>query len=164
MIISQILMVASNRALRWSSHSLLSFGVTEFWNSLTALQAAAVVSALVLTMGAVIEYGEKIKHLALLTLKWIFRKSTPFERCVLRKIAMHSFGPILVVLGIAGEVVFEGRTFIVEDRQEEQSKQKVSQLELKVSINENEASQLKEQAEAEHLARVKIEERGMAQV
>ena len=87
MIINQILMVAINRALRSSSRSLLPFGITELWNSLTALQTAAVVFALLLTIGAVIEYWEKIKHLALLTLKWVFGKSTPFERCVLRKIA-----------------------------------------------------------------------------
>jgi hypothetical protein len=164
MISNQILIVASNLVLRWSSRSLSRFRGAALWDNLTALQAAAVISTLVLTIGAVIEYWGKIKHLALLTLKWIFRKSTPFERCVLRKMAIYSLGPILVVLGIAGEVVFEGRTFIVEDRQEEQSRQTVGQLELKASANEKEAGQLekdaerlREQAEAEHLARTKLE-------
>ena len=61
-------------------------------------------------------------------------------------------------------MVFESRTFIVEDRQEEQSRQQVSQLELKASVNEKEAKQLsrdaeglRKQAETEHLARVELE-------
>src|ERR1700691_1506227 len=96
-----------------------------FWNNLTALQTAAVVSALVLTIGAIVEYWYKLKLLALLVLKWILRKSTAFDRCAFRRLLFHSIGPILVVLGIAGEVVFEGRTFVVEDRQEEQARKAV---------------------------------------
>lgn len=95
------------------------------WNNLTALQTAAVVSALVLTIGAIVEYWYKLKLLALLVLKWILRKSTPFDRCAFRRLLFHSIGPVLVVLGIAGEVVFEGRTFVVEDRQEEQARKAV---------------------------------------
>jgi hypothetical protein len=92
-----------------------------FWNNLTALQAAAVISALILTIGAIVEYWDKLKLLAFLLLKWILRKSTPLDRCVFKRLLRHSIGPILVVLGIAGEVVFEGRTFVVEDRQEEEA-------------------------------------------
>jgi hypothetical protein len=99
-----------------------------FWNNLTALQAAAVISALVLTIGAVVEYWYKLKILAVLVLKWIRGKSTPFDRCTFNKLFIHSIGPILVVLGIAGEVVFEGRTFVVEDTQEEQARQIVGSL------------------------------------
>jgi hypothetical protein len=101
---------------------------SRFWNNLTALQAAAVISALVLTVGAIVEYWYKLKLLAFLLLKWILRKSTPFDRCVFKRLLFHSIGPILVVLGIAGEVVFEGRTFVVEDRQEEQARKIVGPL------------------------------------
>lgn len=121
MIMSQILMVATFRAFLWSS---------KFWNSLTILQIAAVVSAFILTIGAVIEYWYKLKMLAFLTIKFLSGRSRSFERCTLRKLAIHSLGPILVVLGIAGEVVFEGRAFIVEDRQEEQAQGKLRQLQI----------------------------------
>jgi hypothetical protein len=100
----------------------------KFWNSLAALQTAAVISALVLAVGAVIEYWHKINLLALLILKWVLRKSTQLDRCVFRKLALHSIGPILVVLGIAGEFVFEGRTFWVEDKQEEAFQRQVGSL------------------------------------
>jgi len=100
-----------------------------FWNNLTALQAAAVISALVLTIGAVVEYWYKLKILAVLALKWILRRSTPFDRCTFNKLFIHAIGPILVVLGIAGEVVFEGRTFVVEDTQAEQARKIVGSLE-----------------------------------
>jgi hypothetical protein len=127
-IIIQILILANNLALRWSLASSVLSPFIRFWNNLTALQTAAVISALVLTIGAVIEYWYKLKLLAFLVLKWILRKSTSFDRCVFRRLLLHSIGPILVVLGIAGEVVFEGRTFLVEDRQEEQARTIVGSL------------------------------------
>jgi hypothetical protein len=136
----------------------------KLWNDLVFLQVAAVLSALVLTVGAILEYSHQLKRLALLAAKWMCRKSTPFDRCVFKKLLLHSFGPILVVLGIAGEFVFEGRTFIVEDRQEEQGKKTIASLQETTSANERDAAQLRkdaehlhEDAEAEHLARVKIE-------
>jgi len=137
MIINQIFTVAASCAFRWSS-SL----VAKFWNSLTALQVAAVVSALILTVGAVIEYWGKLKLLTLIAIKWILRRSTPFERCVFRKAIPHSIGPILVVLGIAGEVVFEGRTFVVEDRQAVEAEHTVASLKAKTSVNELKTAEL----------------------
>jgi len=128
-IIIQIFTLANNRALRWSLASFVSSPLIRFWNSLTALQAAAVISTLVLMIGAGVEYWYKLKFLAFLLLKWILRKSTPFDRCALRRLLLHSVGPILVVLGIAGEFIFEGRTFIVEDREEEQARNIVGSLE-----------------------------------
>ncbi len=127
-IIIQILILANNRALRWSLASSVLSPFIRFWNNLTELQVAAVISALVLTIGAVVEYWYKLKLLAFLLLKWILRKSTAFDRCVFKRLLLHSIGPILVVLGIAGEVVFEGRTFVVEDSQEEQARQIVGSL------------------------------------
>jgi hypothetical protein len=129
-IIIQVLILANNRALRWSLASSVLSPFIRFWDSLTALQAAAVISALVLTVGAVIEYWDKLKLLVVLALRWILGKSTPFHRCIFKKLFIHSIGPIFVVLGIAGEVVFEGRTFIVEDEQEEQSQRIVGSLQV----------------------------------
>jgi hypothetical protein len=121
-----------------SEESVLSPFI-RFWNNLTALQAAAVVAALVLTIGVIVEYWYKLKLLAFLLLKWILRKATPFDRCVFKRLLLHSTGPILVVLGIAGEVVFEGRTFVVEDRQEEQARKIVGSLSEKAGQAETKA-------------------------
>jgi len=120
-MMSQILTVAASSAPSWSFLSRL-------WGSLTVVQWAAVVAAAILTLGAVIEYWAKIKLLTLLGVKYLLGRSNSFERCVFRKAFIHSIGPILVVLGIAGEVVFEGRAFILEDRQEEQARQIVGSL------------------------------------
>lgn len=111
---SQILTVTASLAPSWSFLSRL-------WGSLTVVQWAAVVATAILTFGAVLEYWAKIKLLTVLLLKYLLGRSTPFDRCVFRKVFVHSLGPILVVVGIAGEVVFEGRAFILEDRQEEQN-------------------------------------------
>jgi len=89
------------------------------------------VSALVLTIGAVLEYRQQLKLLALLSTKWLLRKAAPFEVCALRKLLLHALGPILVVVGIAGEVIFEGRTFILENRQERESQVTMSWFSLK---------------------------------
>jgi hypothetical protein len=132
-IMSQILTVAAVSAFSWS------FPLLKAWDSLTALQWAAVVSALVLTIGAIIEYWEKLKLLALLVCKWILRRINPTELCVLRKLAIHSLGPILVVIGIAGDFVFEGRAFILEDRQEEQSRRIIGSLSEKAATAESKA-------------------------
>ena len=137
-MMSQILTVAASSAPSWSFLSRL-------WGSLTVIQWAAVVAAAILTLGAVFEYWLKIKLLILLGVKYLIGRSTSFDRCVFRKTFIHSIGPILVVLGIAGEVVFEGRAFILEDRQE--------------SANELEATRLRKKAEDEHAALVKIEAR-----
>jgi hypothetical protein len=69
----------------------------------------------------------------------------------------HSIGPILVVLGIAGEFIFEGRTFVLGYRQEQQAENAVASLQEKASANEREAEQLRKDAECEHLVRVQLE-------
>jgi hypothetical protein len=138
----QTLMFASSSALRWSSDSSSPSLLVRFWNSLSELQAAAVIATAVLTIGAVIEYWEKFKLIWPLFMKWTLFKSNPFERCVLRRVAIHSLGPILVVIGIGGEVIFEGRTFVVEDRQEEQSRAIVGSLRDKATVVSNEMGAL----------------------
>jgi len=88
-----------------------------------------------------------------------FHAGFKFDRCVLRKVVIHSIGPVLVVLGIAGEVVFEGRAFILEDIQESDSQATIAELKAESSANELEAARLHKEAEDEHAARVKIEAR-----
>jgi hypothetical protein len=136
----------------------------KFWNNLVFLQVAAVVSALVLTVGAVLEYSHQLKLLTLLTAKWICRKSTLFDRCVFRKLLLHSVGPILVVLGIAGEFMFEGRTFIVEDRQEEQARQIVGSLSDKAEEADRKArAAISESSTALNQAKDALDKAGIAQ-
>jgi|HubBroStandDraft_5_1064220.scaffolds.fasta_scaffold11311_6 hypothetical protein len=131
MTINQIFVVAANSAPWWSFSSL--------WDSLRALQWAAAISAAILTIGAVIEYWAKLKLLTLLIGKWLLRRSTPFERCAFNKIVAHSLGPILVTVGIAGDFIFEGRAFILEDRQEEQSQRLIGSLSEKATSAEAKA-------------------------
>lgn len=120
----------------------------KLWNNLVFLQVAAVVSALVLTFGAVLEYSHQLKHLILLIAKWVCRRSTPYDRCVFKKLLRHSIGSILVVLGIAGEFVFEGRAFIVEDRQEDQARKIVGSLQEQANAVSKEEDGLKKQLDA----------------
>jgi hypothetical protein len=86
------------------------------WRRLSFLQWAAALSTLVLTLGAIWEYEAKLKPLVRLCLRWLLLRSTPFERCTLRKLFWHSCAPLLVVLGIAGELIFETRAFIVDNQ------------------------------------------------
>jgi hypothetical protein len=155
----QTLMFASSSALRWSSDSSSPSLLVRFWNSLSELQAAAVIATAVLTIGAVIEYWEKFKLIWPLFMKWTLFKSNPFERCVLRRVAIHSLGPILVVIGIGGEVIFEGRTFVVEDRQEEQSRAIVGSLRDKATVVSNEEKGLEKRIDAAALQMGALETR-----
>lgn len=102
-------MVAAFLAMRWS--------LSDIWNNARFLETAAAVSTLVLIVGAIHEDWTKLKKIGFLTAKCILFRSNSFERCVLRKLLLHSIGAILVVLGIAGELIFETRTFIIEDRE-----------------------------------------------
>lgn len=138
---SQILIVAASSAPSWSLLSRL-------WGSLTIVQWAAVVAAAILTIGAVIEYWAKIKLLTLLAAKYLLGRSTSFDRCVFWRIFIHSIGPILVVLGIAGEVVFEGRAFILEDRQEEQNRKIVDSLSNKAATASTKADAASDKSDA----------------
>src|SRR5579863_6223877 len=135
MIISHIFMVAASWAPWWSSSS--------FWNSLRALQWAAAMSALLLTIGAAVEYWEKLKHIVRILGKWVLGKSTAYDRCVLKKLVIHSLGPILVLVGISGDFVFGGRTFILEDKQEENAQRIVDSLQSKADLVSNEADALR---------------------
>lgn len=102
-------MVAICLASRW----LLS----DLWNNAGFLELASAASTLILIIGAVIEEWSKLKQIGLLTAKLLLFRATAFERCVLKKLVLHSVGAILVVAGIVGELFFETRTFIVEDRE-----------------------------------------------
>jgi len=87
------------------------------WDNAGLLEIASALSTIVLIVGAVVEEWPKLKQMGLLIAKLVAFRTTPFERCVLRKLVSHSLGALLVVAGIAGELVFETRTFIVEDRE-----------------------------------------------
>src|ERR1017187_2886946 len=102
-------MVAACLAMRWS--------LSDIWNNAGFLEIASALSTLVLIVGAVMEEWPKLKQIGLLTAKFFILRCTAFERCVLRKLVTHSIGAIMVVAGIVGELVFETRTFIVEDRE-----------------------------------------------
>lgn len=119
-IIIQILMVAAILAILSS--------VGRSWNNLHRMQIAAVVGAAILTFGAALEYKVKFEALAPLIAKWILGVSTPFERCVLKKIMLTSVAPILVVIGLGAEIVFEGRTFVLENTQQEQDESTLGSL------------------------------------
>jgi hypothetical protein len=144
-MMSQILTVAASSAPSWSF-------LSRFWGSLTVIQWAAIVATGILTIGAINEYWVKIKLLTLLGVRYLLGKSTPFDRCIFRKVFIHSIDPILVVLGIAGEVVFEGRAFILEDSQEQQArntvgslKDQAAEVKLKLRADEKQAAALKKQ-------------------
>lgn len=140
MINSHILTVAASSAPWWSLSSL--------WSSLRALQWAAAISALILTIGAITEYWEKLKQLTFLTGKWLLGRSKPFERCVLRKFLVHSLGPILVTVGIAGDFIFEGRAFILEDRQEAQAEKNLVSLEDRATALKGQFDVVKQEADS----------------
>jgi hypothetical protein len=148
-------MVAAILAMRWS--------LSDIWNNASFLETAAAFSTLTLIAGAVLEEWPKLKQMGLLTAKVIAFRSTSFERCVLKKLVRHSTG-ILVVAGIAGELIFETRTFIVEDKQQSAAELTIAELKSASAKDELEAAQLgkdseklKKDAEDEHTARVKIE-------
>jgi len=149
-------MVAAILAIRWS--------LSDIWNNASFLEIAAACSTLTLIGGAVLEEWPKLKQMGLLTAKVIAFRSTSFERCVLKKLVRHSTGIILVVAGIAGELIFETRTFIVEDKQQSAAELTIAALKSASAKDELEAAQLrkdseklKKDAEDEHTARVEIE-------
>ena len=94
--------------MRWS--------LSDIWNNVRFFEIASALSTLILIFGAVLEEWPKLKQIMSLTAKLILFRSSVFERCVLKKLVIHSFGAIMVVAGIAGELLFETRTFILEDR------------------------------------------------
>ncbi len=149
-------MFAASLAILWSP--------SDIWNNAGFLEFASGLSTLVLIIGAVVEEWPKLQQIGLLTAKLIAFRSTPFERCVLKKLVLRSVGAILVVAGIAGELIFETRTFIVEDKQQAAAESTIAGLKAATAKDELEAArlrkdseQLKKDAEDEHTARVTIE-------
>jgi hypothetical protein len=118
-----------------------------------------------LIAGAVIEDWPKLKQIGFLTAKWVLFRCNSFERCILKKLILHSVGALLVVFGIAGELVFETRTFIVEDAESTAANIEIGQLKVRARELEQQNLILQEQAganekeaEDERLASIKIEE------
>src|SRR5579863_4926287 len=101
-------MVAASLAMRWS--------LSDFWDNARYLEIESGLFTFILIAGATLEYWPQLKEFALQTLKVLrFWRTLPYERRVLKKLAFPAVAPLLVVIGIAGELVFETRTFIVED-------------------------------------------------
>jgi hypothetical protein len=101
-------MVAASLAMRWS--------LSDVWNNARYLEIESGLFTFILIVGATLEYWPHLKQLAFQTLKVLrFWRTLPYERPVWKKLAFHAVAPLLVVIGIAGELVFETRTFIVED-------------------------------------------------
>lgn len=131
------------------------------WDRLSFLQWAAAVSTLILTLGAVWEYEAKLKPLAKLGWRCLLFRASQFERCTFRKLLLHSAAPILVVLGIAGELVFETRSFIVENDLAAESEKQISQARLDAA-NANKLAKGYEAQIADSNARVKTAEAQVA--
>lgn len=109
--------------------------ILDLWNNLPLLQGLSMIAALLLTVGAVIEYWTKLNILLGLFGRLLLLRSTAFERCALRKLFIHTAGPLLVVLGIAGELVFESRSFIVEDQESTaQHRQILTEIDARVTL------------------------------
>jgi hypothetical protein len=150
------------------------------WSNMGFLEFASGLSTLILIIGAVIEEWQKLIILARLTLRMILLRSNSFERCTLKKLAIHSIGPILVIAGIVGELAFETRAFMVGDEQTTKDELQIVQLQndnlqLKPKADKAEkdlkaqekltaeaqtqASEAKTEAEDEKIQRLKLEER-----
>ena len=91
-----------------------SWSVSEgIWGNPKWLEFLSALSTIILIAGAVIEEWPKLQQIGALAAKFIAFCSTKYDRYFLRKLLAHSLGAILVVVGIAGELIFETRTFIV---------------------------------------------------
>lgn len=98
------------------------------WSWIVFFEASAAVSTLVLVIGAAIEYKPMLEPIAALFKKKLAGKITEYERCALRKLGRHTVGPILVVLGIAGELIFGLGAFITQEIESIADESKIAQL------------------------------------
>lgn len=94
----------------------MQWSLSDIWDNVRYLEIESGLFTLVLIIGATLEYWVQLRQFAFQTMRvlWFWR-TLPYERRVWNKLAFHAVAPILVVVGIAGELVFETRTFIVED-------------------------------------------------
>jgi hypothetical protein len=130
------------------------------WMRLSLFQKGAAISALVLTLGAVIEDWSKLKQLTRLLWRLVLLRSNPFERCVLRKLLIHSVAPIMVIGGIAGELFFETSDFIEENRKAAESDANVRAARREATDGLNAASRRLDTAKKEiDAALLKLQER-----
>ncbi len=130
-------MVAMRLAARW---------LASIWDNSRSLEVASALSTFILIAGAVIEDWSKLKQIGILTAKWLMFRCNAFERCALKKLIFHSIGALLVVVGIAGELVFETRTFIVDDAASSAASIEIGQLKVRADELENGNLALRKQA------------------
>jgi len=122
----QMLMAAIQLAVRWSLWAVI-------------LEIASVASTLILVVGAALEYRPILEKLAYLLKKAILLKANEFERCILKEMARHSLGPVLVVLGIAGELIFGLGAFIAQDFETTEIQQQAGEAAKSATIAKNAA-------------------------
>jgi hypothetical protein len=141
----------------------------------------------VVAIGLVLEYRKQLWQIILIGVRISLLRSTPFERCALKKLSVHALGGILVTLGVAGELWIEFRSSRVENDLRIASAKVIADLNNeagdarlaagqaiaraaaavgdagraneRASANEKEAARLNRLAQEERLKRVKIEER-----
>lgn len=94
---------------------MASIAIASRWSWIVVLETLSAASTLILVIGAVLEYRAKLEQIAFLVKKVLLGRSTAFERCALGKIVRQTIGPILVVLGIGGELIFGLGAFIAQE-------------------------------------------------
>lgn len=123
----------------------------------------------VVAIGLVVEYGQSLWILFKATLRWLFRRAV-FDRSLLNATAV---GGLLITAGVAAEVWVEVRASQVETQLRNASNKALALLNKeandarrdaatamqRAAEAERETARLNEVAEAERLARVKLEER-----
>jgi hypothetical protein len=98
------------------------------WSWIVVFETLSAASTLTLVVGAIIEYKPKLAQIAFLLKKLLLGRITPFERCALGAISRHTIGPMLVVLGIGGELVFGLGAFIAQEVESTQDESRIAQL------------------------------------
>jgi len=124
-------------------------------------------------IGLVLEYKTALWNILRLVIKVLLLRSSPFERCTLRKLSWHSLGAILVTVGVLGEFWVEFRQYGSEGKLARESAETIGGLrvelgkeqraikgyDLKIATAESEAAASKAIAEGEKLERRKLEVR-----
>jgi|GEM_PF-5686212 len=103
---------------------------TFVFGSLTSVRWALAVCTLIVAIGLIIEYSRPLSNIVKVGWKIATFRSTGFDRCVFRKLIFHSIGAILVTGGVAGELVFESRSFVKEYQATAASDKQIEQLAL----------------------------------
>ena len=83
--------------------------------ALTTLRLELIVFTSLVALGLVLEYKTALKLMVLGLWKLLTFRSTPVDRCALRKMCWHFLGALLVTIGVAGEFWIEYRQYAAEN-------------------------------------------------